>query len=90
MDMVCVCVCVFLEVPGETDVIIRGLEELEMFAEILSNLKDHRNLGTGSLLDSILVNIYYYFPSYNSEILLAQLLCLLSLVKEWQNGEKAK
>lgn len=81
------CVCV-LEMLEETGVIIGGLEELETFAEILSSLTDHRDLGTGSLLDLILVNLYYYFYFCNSDVLLAQLLCSLSMGKIGNMGKK--
>lgn len=77
----------FLEMLEETGVIIGGLE-LETFAEILSGLTDHRDLGTGSLLDLTLVNLYYYFCFHNSDVLLPQLLCSLSMGKIGNMVEK--
>lgn len=84
MDLVCVyvcvyvCVCVFLEVIEEMDWSIGGLEILETFAEILRNLKDFRDLGTGSLLDLLLLSMYY-FHFLNSDVFLAILSWLLSM-----------
>lgn len=79
---VCMYVCVhgnFLEIL-EADLIIEGLGGLlGNFAEILSNLKDFRDLRTESLLDLNLLNSYIHF--LNSDVLLTIFSCLLFLSK---------
>lgn len=54
-----------MEILEETDLIIEGLEGLVgNFAEILSNLKDFRDLRTRSLLDLDLLSMLYPFSEF--------------------------
>lgn len=76
-----VCVCVFMKMFEKTDWIIRGLEDRN-FSEILSNMKDFRDMSKGLALLSgwiIIDNCYFHF--LNLDILLAILSSFLSMSK---------
>lgn len=75
-----------MEILEEADLIIEGLERLVgNFAEILSNLKDFRDLRTRSLLDLNLLSMLYPFSEFRC--IANYTFMLIIFEQNWQNNK---
>lgn len=76
-----------MEILEEADLIIEGLEGLVgNFAEILSNLKDFRDLRTRSLLDLNLLSMLYPFSEFRC--IANYTFMLIIFEQNWQSDKK--